>query len=393
MTGLLIESSSQVKPKILNCAAVSGVNLGDTIIAEAVSFLTGRALTLCDIDGSLADAALPQFSLDGSKNRGAVSHLRRLVPRFLKSRIREPIVRRRHSDLADEFGEVWIGGGNLLYDANCDNLAFSVSIARAFYAKGKVVKLLSVGVGPFVGEPKFSLETFGQCAEKVTARDDESRRVLRKYGVSSVLLIDPVWYLADMIESRFCLRRVKGAHGSLFGVNVMRPSALGSRESYSLWLKEVVGNIWAIAEKRGLVPVLIVSAFNGDPSVAEDIRRLMRRRVGYSVGIITLPLVSSTSRAWSQFLELEFILSHRMHVAISGLALGIPTVVFPWQHKISGVLESVFKGYSQMMLLNSDRYNIDEVVRRVDWQRENSALLADHLLTAKNMHRLGYANF
>ena len=82
-----------------------------------------------------------------------------------------------------------------------------------------------------------------------------------------------------------------------------------------------------------------------------------------------------------------------MHVAISALAVGVPCLVFPWQPKIKGVLETVYGDRSNTFLLESERFEANEVLLGLHEQKRFGVELAERLRFAKDFGRAGYENF
>ncbi|WP_454435315.1 polysaccharide pyruvyl transferase family protein [Thauera mechernichensis] len=385
------ERGAGLTQKVLNCAAVSGVNLGDLLLAELIPWIAKREVTLCDLSGALVEP--PRDSAKGGVAMTRVdSRLRRMLPRFIKVRMKRYIARRRYSALALQYDEIWIGGGNLLFDVGCDNLALALIAAGAFHKRGKIVKLLSVGVGPFSCNPISALKELQNVAQRVTVRDQDGLKVLNGNGVSASILIDPAWFLGDFLLELHGFRVAPTRETGRFGVNVMRPAALGAVGEYRLWLEEVASNIHAIARLTAKTPVLLLSAFNGDPDVTAEIQGLLSRS-NVVAEIKVLPRLSATYEEWLAFFRLDFVVSHRMHVAISALAVGVPCLVFPWQPKIKGVLETVYGDRSNTFLLESERFEANEVLLGLHEQKRFGVELAERLRFAKDFGRAGYENF
>lgn len=381
---------SSAKLKVLNCAAVSGVNLGDVLLAELIPWVAGREVVLCDLSG--ASTFIPGILDVRSVYRARRFQLSKVLPRFLKLVIKRNAARRRLKALAKEYDEVWIGGGNLLFDIACDNFALAMIVAEAFHKEGKLVKVISVGVGPFSSDPSCFLKRLKTIAQKITVRDHEGLRILREHEMCASILIDPAWYLGDFLSEKHGLPLTRERDTGRFGVNVMRPAALGSTGDYDTWVEGLAGNIEAIAKLTTKMPVLLISAFNGDPDVALAVQRRLGAAF-MNVDIKELPRLSADWEEWSDFVRLDFVLSHRMHVAISALAVGIPSVIYPWQPKVQGVIEAVYGDAVRNFLIDSELFEPDEVLARLKVQCGLKASLEEKLQAAKSLSRTGYENF
>lgn len=358
---------------VLGFAAISGVNLGDNLIASMVRRLARRPVEYCDIRGAFAPLEpAVETAADSAKNRP--NSVSRLIPVTVKRQLWRMVARQRHERLATTFPEAWIGGGNLLFDQGCDNLAMTASVAQAFGRVGKPIKLVSVGVGPFSADPTPMLKTIATHTTFATVRDEESRTILGSYGFDATILLDPVWFLSHYVSPKEHLSPTE------FGVNVMHPQAMGSSTSLQDSVLSIAQNILAIAQGSHRRPVFIQSAFNRDPLITSLVRQKLVED-GLDSEIIVLPTTPDAPREWSRIAKLDFMLSHRMHPGIAAAALGVPTLLFPWQPKLPGVFGVVFGDLAECMFLQTPWFDPRKVFSSVERLKRQSQTMRQMLTT------------
>ena len=105
------DGDTDAERRILNCASVSGVNLGDVLLAEMIPWIVRRKITLCDLSGVLA-ALLGGLHVGAPSLHGNRSRLSRFAPSFIRSGLKRYLAGGRLRTLAKMFDEVWIGGGS-----------------------------------------------------------------------------------------------------------------------------------------------------------------------------------------------------------------------------------------------------------------------------------------
>ena len=68
----------------------------------------------------------------------------------------------------------------------------------------------------------------------------------------------------------------------------------------------------------------------------------------------------------SLFSGAKFALCHRMHSAIFSLSFSIPTLIFSWQSKVDGMLESISSGDLEKLVVPIN-YDFETVVDKIDF--------------------------
>jgi polysaccharide pyruvyl transferase WcaK-like protein len=199
------------------------------------------------------------------------------------------------------------------------------------------------------------------------------------------LVIDPVWFISDFVEI------LKKDNGYFFGVNVMDFSKTKQENTDNFCKYELIENIISISKNVNLKPIFIVSAFNNDLDFTNLIVKYLSQEYDIASKIMFLPTLESSNDDWQTFGNFDFILSHRMHVSIVALSLGIPTVVFSWQRKVESVISTIYP--KENIITNSANFEDDEILKKIEFQKKNRSFFTKKLIAAKAQFRSKYDHF
>ena len=360
--------------KVVNAGAFSGVNIGDCLIGDALDRLVIKSMDRVDLTGR------PTINRDKNQTFRHATGARKVLRSYIAKPLRAFAVQLLHHRLAVEYDQVLIGGGNILFDTGCNNLQLTHSIATAFGRKQKTLKIVSAGVGPFQSDPSRMLSEIAEHANFISVRDQHSQEILSHFGINSKLLIDPVWFLGTIFQQERtlgCIEDQTNFGVNLMQINVPEPSAPTT----------ISKSIHYIQQKTGLSPKLFISAYNNDPIIVNAIRRTYAELYGAKIQVNKLPRLTDGEASFNEIRSCKFVVSHRMHVAITASAFGIPTVVFPWQQKIPGVYGSVF-GACADMFMSHHVFDPCEILELVENQIKHKKELAEKLssMLRKNRH-------
>lgn len=355
--------------KRANLGAFDGVNIGDLLIKDALSYLLGSPDAFDLMGRRVVDVNYTesQHSIKKYKNKSGL----------IREVVKNVVSLRNHLTVCARYETIIVGGGNILYDLGCKNLQRVLSVAKASAINRKKLKIVAVGVGPFEADRRNELLKISEICDYISVRDYVSRDILRDLGISSDILIDPVWYSGEFISDPGDISKSK------FGVNIMNINVGDDG------IKDLCKSIKHISESTSLTPIIIISAFNGDPIVAKKFASAYSNLYGQDISSIFLPQLSSSEQNLTQFHQCAFILTHRMHVGIFASSRGIPTLIYPWQHKVEGVFHSVYGDMCGMMMI--DKYfDADSVVEKLNVQVANSAEIKSSLSRALADNREKY---
>ncbi|MCR9533327.1 MULTISPECIES: polysaccharide pyruvyl transferase family protein [Vibrio] len=380
---------NKVKNKTLHVASTSGINIGDILIAQCVNKLITRNVVTADIKNENFEVSHPSSVNIKSRLINSLNRIPVLMPALKKIRFKVK-TSKRINKLADQYDELIIGGGNLLFNKNgCDHLELCKEYTKIFKSKGKKVSYISVGVGPLEGKYESQLDYILKNADVITVRDQLSKNILadsKHYYRSDIeIIIDPVWYIPDIKVLE------KKPTNKYFGINVMDFTKTKQFGSDKFQFENLIMNIYEISIKSNLKPIFIISAYTNDHVIMRKLSDELENRFGIKCSSITLPELNSKSEIWDVWLSLEFVISHRMHVSIMGLAFKIPTVVFPWQNKISGVLGSVLG--TENILLTDVNFRSNEVLDKIKSQKENIKEIEKEIESSKVKYKKAYDDF
>jgi polysaccharide pyruvyl transferase WcaK-like protein len=376
-----------MKKKVLHVASISGVNIGDILIAQCVSRLISGIEESRDLKGE------KYLHKTGKKSNWFILKVKKInFLRKLYNNLKLYIITKKMiKNYAVEYDELVIGGGNLIYNkSNCDHLDLCYVYVKEFSKKRKKIKLLSVGVGPFEKGFKRKVREIINNSDYISVRDKYSLEVLNEIDAKSNkvifdLVIDPVWFISDFVEI------LKKDNGYFFGVNVMDFSKTKQENTDNFCKYELIENIISISKNVNLKPIFIVSAFNNDLDFTNLIVKYLNQEYDIASKIMFLPTLESSNDDWQTFGNFDFILSHRMHVSIVALSLGIPTVVFSWQRKVESVISTIYP--KENIITNSANFEDDEILKKIEFQKKNRSFFTKKLIAAKAQFRSKYDHF
>lgn len=270
---------------------------------------------------------------------------------------------------------VIIGGGQLLTN---NNLEFPLRISNVCSIAKELKKpyaFFSCGAGS--GLTGLARSIYKKClneAEFISTRDNYSRSILTTLVNSDKKILincDPVFFLNKEVQ-----RNTKNS--AKVGINIMsldtmkrknlKINDLSIKQYYNFWMS-LISHLTNFEKK----PVLFTNGDYYDFQEAVFLSEYLREN-NIHIEIVQRPM--SGDELISQMETFDEIVATRMHSAIIGCALRIPTVSIAWEQKVHSVFEergvgemvldsSVFYGRpAEVVLYGLETFNNTEMTRR-----------------------------
>jgi len=353
--------------KILKISALSGGNIGDCAISMCIEKMIDGDITSIDLKfKNLLEFPKNENIPGGTAKALVLSNIKKhpKIYHFLLNMYFKIFFIDKVKKLAKEYDALIIGGGNLLFNKNGINyLSVCYFFAKAFKEEGKSYSVVASGVGPFSCPYKKEVTYLAKNSMSFSVRDKFSKNIVldvvgKEYYEKIELLEDPVIPYATLFSDH--IDYIGGKH-SWFAVNVIdlvnSPQKVKARQS----LETIVDNIILISKALELEIKLVNTSFYDDPKTTEAIIKLFSSRNIQPPEILTIVLADIGNLS-SLFSGCRFVLAYRMHLGILASSVGIPTFIFPWQHKVTGVFGNI---YHQSMLVEDVNFSSEEIISRV----------------------------
>jgi polysaccharide pyruvyl transferase WcaK-like protein len=351
---------------VSNCA---GVNDGDAILSECLSLVVAK--------GRLD--AIPVYNLlDGMKSgeakKAKIAIGRKGVPKWavflrkFKHVLRSLLYRRRLIDTLAGYDFVIIGGGNLLYDLK--GTPFLQYCRLISSARPRRCSLVSVGAGPITERSYKVVNDIVKNTDQCLLRDMDSLRLVENI-VGTPRGAERIGLFPD---PGFCVSRYYPRHNDvrsdILGVNVMPLQILGGRNVH-MGAAEVAAKIVKLATELKCSVRMICSS-RMDTEFSHNVISEMHAQGLSDIEFVESICASTIGRAYS---NLRYMISVRMHPGIFAISYGIPTVVIPWQQKLTGVMNEALGDDGRLILLSGVDYDPQEAVEKLMEQERSEVLI------------------
>lgn len=351
--------------KAVKFSRTSKINIGDFAISECIEFLhknAGKGNIISydllyenfDVQGRISSAD-PNKAYR-VKRRGKLSS-------WLVLQLKKILFVLRHRKLykqqLKDAEAIIIGGGNIFTEVNgSDMFVRCYTLFKMARKQNIPVFVYGVGVGPFDFAYRSRLQKFIMGSSKFVVRDDRSYnfvvqlndpKVLGKVEVS----VDPAFVISDIYKPQATEKRA-------IGVNFMNFAKLvpGSGFDYQL----IADNLKELS-KHYKAPIKIINtSFGEDLSIALNMQILLEED-GVSCSIAN---IDELEKLPTIFGDLKFFVASRMHSSIFAMSYKVPTLIYPWHHKVDGLCTHLFGAAKQNVLLSKANFDIAEIVEKIE---------------------------
>jgi polysaccharide pyruvyl transferase WcaK-like protein len=346
--------------KVIKICSLSGINTGDAIISKSIEYLmdiNGVEIKVIDIE----NRSLLRLKEGEPVKKGLLFSLlnKSKLVRYCYKRLKyKYVILDKVLKECDDYDVVMFGGGNMFFNyIGCPYLySFSLLSTRL---KSKIQITYGVGVGPFSFPWKKELKTILENSNFMSVRDESSRLAVE--GISDQYIhtfSDPALVLSDMAVWQD-EAKLAGKFKKFFTINVMEYNTRFYPD-VDQDLKELTSNLIDISLHFQL-PIKIILTSREDLAINENIGRLLN-----SAGIDFEFLKTDTGTNFNDvYRGAEFSLCNRMHSAIFSYSFGIPTLVYPWQPKLVGMLETIAPHNVDDLSIDVN-YNLKSVINQIN---------------------------
>lgn len=350
--------------KTVKFSRTSKINIGDFAISECIEFLHKKSAKGAMVSYDLLDENFDLHKRIASadlgksypvKRRGKLSAWLVLQLKKVLFVLRE---RKAFAQRLSDADALVIGGGNIFAEVNGGDM-FVRCYALFKMAKEKKIPVFvyGVGVGPFDFGYRSRLKNFILGSQKFMVRDHRAYTFCEQLNDPKVLdrvqvSIDPAFVISDIYKPQAVEKRA-------IGVNFMNFAKLvpGSGFNYKL----VAENLTSLSELYDAPIKIINTSFGEDLSIALNIQILLEE-AGVSCNIAN---IDELNKLPGIFGDLKFFVASRMHSSIFAMAYKVPTLIYPWHHKVDGLCSHLFGETKDHVLLSKATFDPTEIKDKI----------------------------
>ncbi|WP_203296296.1 polysaccharide pyruvyl transferase family protein [Luteirhabdus pelagi] len=350
--------------KLIKYSRTSKINMGDFAISECIEYLenerTGGSIQSYDLlheDFNISDristttAETPFYKV---KRRGKLKSYLVLSAKKLLFFVKE---KRAFKNQIEKSEAVILGGGNIFSEYNGSDLFFrSYQIFKLAKSLGKKVYVYGVGIGLFEFEYKKRLKDMIDGSSGFYVRDITSSEYCSK-AVGTIkggvkVSLDPAFVVSDMYPK-------KKADQKYIGANFMNFSTIVDGSNFQL--TKVAENLKKLSAQFELPIKIINTSYGEDLSISLEMSRILdSKKVSH-----TICNIQSLDQLPEIFSDLSFFIASRMHSSIFAMSYEVPTLIYPWHHKVIGLATYLFEEKGTDILLDDENFNVDEVLDKI----------------------------
>lgn len=329
---------------VIKICSLSGINTGDAIISKSIEYLmANNGINVKSID--IENRPMSLTSIPVIKNKRPFLKLinKSKMVRYIYKRLRyRYLISKNVLRECKDYDVIIFGGGNMYFNyIGCPYLySFSLLSSKL---KSKVQVSYGVGVGPFSFPWKNQLKTIVQNSSMLSVRDAESQKIIQDAtGVRVSVFSDPAFILSDMEFQRVGTI----PDDNYFTVNIMEYQ----KEFYpnvNQNIGELSKNLCSLARHYAL-SIKIILTSKEDFSINEKVLELISES-GINCELVMTDINTDFEKLYRNS---TFSLCNRMHSAIFSYSFNIPTLVYPWQPKITGMLETIASNYADNLTID-----------------------------------------
>ena len=227
------------------------------------------------------------------------------------------------------------GGGSLIQnETSTRSLNYYLTTIRMAHTAGCRVMMYGCGIGPVSGEGsrRHTARILNRCVDKITLREDLSRKELSDMGVMQpdisvtadpALLLQPA--TTGAVDSYF-LSNDLDPNGS-YAMFVLRPWKNLSRH-----LQEIVDAAIYVNQKHGLTPVFVALEPTRDLEINRQAAGMLSCRS------FVLPAPRDEQLTIGMMQKMRVIVSMRLHALIFASSVGAPLAAISYDPKVTGFM-------------------------------------------------------
>ena len=316
--------------KAAKISGISGYNFGDYLLSECITYILNKQgiyhtnYNLYPIKNIVIDNRV-----------GAKSYLKNYLGKikwliYLILIFRTLKNYRYYKKISENHSEIFYGGGNLISNDDGSNYLF-ICFLIAILSPTKKLNLSFVGVGPFSFLYKMQLKYIQNKCNKIIVRDTYSKSFFSNKNVQ--VLPDPALITSKIFPISKTVNKDK------LLINLMDYSKFNNCFVSEISINLIVKNINTIAKYFSLEPIFVVTSI-ADINFTREVFNL------YNVTFLNEKSfyveLTNTAQLPNLFSQIVFSVVNRMHCGIISMSYDIPTVMFPWQKKITGLLQNIY---------------------------------------------------
>lgn len=321
---------------VIKICSLSGINTGDAVISKSIEYLmVVNGINVKSID--IENRPLSLSSTPINKNRSPILKLinKTKIIRYLYKRLRyKYVISKNVLRECKDYDVIIFGGGNMYFNyIGCPYLySFSLLSSKL---KSKVQVSYGVGVGPFSFPWRSQLKTIVENSSMLSVRDAASEKIIQNAtGVRASVFSDPAFILSDM-ELHSAEVAPEGECRNYFTVNVMEYQE-GFYPDVDQNIEELSKNLCSLSRHYAL-SIKIILTSKEDLGINEELLRFISES-GVNCELVMTDIDTNFNNIYRKS---AFSLCNRMHSAIFSYSFDIPTLVYPWQPKLTGMLEAI----------------------------------------------------
>ena len=227
------------------------------------------------------------------------------------------------------------GGGSLIQnETSTRSLNYYLTTIRMAHAAGCRVMMYGCGIGPVSGEGsrRHTARILNRCVDKITLREDLSRKELSDIGVTQPdisVTADPALLLqpasTGAVDSYF-LSNDLDPNGS-YAMFVLRPW-----KNLSAHLQSIVDAAIYVNQKHGLTPVFVALEPTRDLEINRQAAGMLPCRS------FVLPAPRDEQLTIGMMQKMRVIVSMRLHALIFASSVGAPLAAISYDPKVTGFM-------------------------------------------------------
>lgn len=243
-------------------------------------------------------------------------------------------------------GDIYTIGANTKAECYVNPL---VELGESFLSLGKRYVMWGCSVGPFGRLPaveQYFARHLTRCSV-VVSRESDTTEYLRELGCNNVIQVaDPAFLMEAVHDDEISLP----VGAPLIGLNVSELSlrARFPREQWSERRRDLIGAICRLLDIPSAVILLIPHVQPDDQSEDDDVQTLEALATEIDSDRVVLLKPGIGARATKGVISrCDLLLAARMHCAIAGVSVGVPTVFLSYSQKARGMAKYVYgdEGY------------------------------------------------
>lgn len=354
-------SKKGIEMKVAIFSRFNGLNTGDEYLGSALRKVIDE---IDDIESTIFDILLQKrkrFSIDEvpvhGQNKGSRPILSNKLLYILRV-ARVIVMAPKYYKIVKKNEVIVIAGGQLIVESPGNVCIFSIYLLSLLSRlTGRKFIVNSIGVSIRSAPYFYMVSRIIKNSYYFSVRDTISQEVVNSISRSVRIPVDFDLGLA----ASTLFPSANNRESEYFGVNVMD---LYTR--FNLGIESIQNsarNIQKVSKRMGLAPRLIVTSFGQDVLITNQLANELKR-IGCRIEVVFIQDINEIAYAYS---GLNFMISCRMHSALFAISYEIPTYIYEWDAKITGLIQDLSKNFPGTQL---------QIIPDIDFQGINNLELS-----------------